>query len=103
MSLSKIPKFGEDKGVDSEEMLERFYREARAAATLRSPNICPVYDVGEIDGQHYNHDGLYRRTSAPRLYQVEKSLTLRNRSSPRFASWHLGWQKRMRLVWFTAT
>ena len=49
----KIPKFGEDKGVDSEEMLERFYREARAAATLRSPNICPVYDVGEIDGQHY--------------------------------------------------
>jgi hypothetical protein len=34
-------------------MLERFYREARASATIRSPNICPVFDVGEIDGQHY--------------------------------------------------
>lgn len=49
----KIPKFGDGNGVDEAEMLARFYREARAAATLRSPNICPVYDVGEIDGQHY--------------------------------------------------
>jgi|SaaInlStandDraft_1057018.scaffolds.fasta_scaffold12782_2 hypothetical protein len=48
----KIPKFG-DHGVNDEEMLTRFYREARASATLRSPYICPVYDVGEIDGQHY--------------------------------------------------
>ena len=49
----KIPKFGDSNGVDDAELLERFYREARASATLRSPNICPVYDVGEIDGQHY--------------------------------------------------
>ncbi|WP_417386269.1 serine/threonine-protein kinase, partial [Gimesia sp.] len=49
----KIPKFGDGNGVDEAELLARFYREARAAATLRSPNICPVYDVGEIDGQHY--------------------------------------------------
>lgn len=49
----KIPKFGDDSGVDTDEMLERFYREARASATIRSPNICPVFDVGEIDGQHY--------------------------------------------------
>ncbi|MBT6493014.1 MAG: SUMF1/EgtB/PvdO family nonheme iron enzyme, partial [Planctomycetaceae bacterium] len=46
----KIPKFDDDPGG---EMLERFYREARSAAMLRSPNICPVFDVGEIDGQHY--------------------------------------------------
>ena len=49
----KIPKFGDGNNVDDEELLARFYREARASATLRSLNICPVYDVGEIDGQHY--------------------------------------------------
>jgi serine/threonine protein kinase len=46
----KVPSFGNDQ---SNELLERFYREARAAATLRNPHICPVYDVGEISGQHY--------------------------------------------------
>ena len=46
----KIPRFGNQESL---ELLERFYREARAAATLRSPNICPVYDVGELDGQHF--------------------------------------------------
>ena len=46
----KIPHFeGEEVG----ESLERFYREARAAATLRHSNICPVHDVGEIDGKHF--------------------------------------------------
>jgi serine/threonine protein kinase len=34
-------------------MVERFYREARVAATFDHPNLCPVYDVGQIDGDHY--------------------------------------------------
>ncbi|HEX4071946.1 MAG TPA: serine/threonine-protein kinase [Planctomycetaceae bacterium] len=45
----KIPRFADDDG----ELFERFYREARAAATLRHPNLCPVHDAGEIDGIHY--------------------------------------------------
>ena len=46
----KTPQLSENS---EPELLERFYREARAAATLRHPWICPVYDVGEIDGTHY--------------------------------------------------
>ncbi|MCA9086498.1 MAG: protein kinase [Planctomycetaceae bacterium] len=46
----KIPrKFTPEDG----EALERFYREGRHAATLRHSNLCPVFDVGEIDGIHY--------------------------------------------------
>ncbi len=35
------------------EVIKRFYREARAAANLRHPNICAAFDVGEIDGRHF--------------------------------------------------
>jgi serine/threonine protein kinase len=33
--------------------VDRFYREARTAATFNHPNLCPVFDVGQIDGIHY--------------------------------------------------
>lgn len=46
----KIPNI---EGSQSPELLERHYREARLAATLRSPHICPVYDVGVIDDIHF--------------------------------------------------
>jgi hypothetical protein len=35
------------------ELIERLLREARAAAALRHPNVCPVYDVGRINGVPY--------------------------------------------------
>lgn len=46
----KVPRLGPDDGP---KVLERFAREARAAATLNHPNICPVFDVGEVNGTPY--------------------------------------------------
>lgn len=46
----KVPRF--EKG-DPPIVRERFLREARSAATLHHPNICPVHDVDEKDGILY--------------------------------------------------
>ena len=43
----KVPHFDP---AQSPRLRERFYREARAAAAVEHPNLCPIYDVGEIDG-----------------------------------------------------
>ncbi|MCA9138518.1 MAG: serine/threonine protein kinase, partial [Planctomycetales bacterium] len=38
---------------DDAEGQERFLREARASAKLRHANICPIHEIGQIDGKPY--------------------------------------------------
>jgi serine/threonine protein kinase len=46
----KIPRFEPDT---EHAVIERFLREAKAAASVDHPNVCPVYDAGEIGGTAY--------------------------------------------------
>jgi serine/threonine protein kinase len=46
----KVPRFDATRDA---ELVERFGREARIAATFHHPNLCPVYDVGVEGGIHF--------------------------------------------------
>lgn len=46
----KVPRFGSQEDIA---VIKRFYREARMAAGLTHPNLCPIYDVNQVDGIHF--------------------------------------------------
>ncbi len=39
--------------LKDEEANKRFHREAKAAASVHHPNVCPVYEIGEEEGQTF--------------------------------------------------
>lgn len=68
--------------VTSRIVRERFFREARAAAAIRSPYICDVYDVGEFDNRPFlvmellEGESLYDLMSHVRRLDAEQTLKI---------------------------
>lgn len=71
----KVPHFSQEDGP---EVLARFQREARAAATVQHPSICPVYDVGEINGTHYLAMGFIEGRALKELVSESRPMALRD-------------------------
>ncbi len=40
-------------------MLARFHNEVRIARQVAHPNVCRVYDIGEVEGLHFHLDGVH--------------------------------------------
>jgi predicted Ser/Thr protein kinase len=70
----KVPHFTPADGTD---VWERFQREARAAATIEHPNICPIYDVGAIDGIPYATMAYLEGRPLSELLKADKRLPQR--------------------------
>ncbi|HEY7112636.1 MAG TPA: serine/threonine-protein kinase, partial [Thermoanaerobaculia bacterium] len=46
-------KFLPDRLSSDQALLERFFAEVRTARTVAHPNVCRVYDIGDVDGRHF--------------------------------------------------
>jgi len=46
-------KFLPDRLSSDRTLLDRFFSEVRTARSVAHPNVCRVYDIGEVDGRHF--------------------------------------------------
>ncbi len=46
-------KFLPDRLSSDRGLLDRFFAEVRTARSVAHPNVCRVYDIGEVDGRHF--------------------------------------------------
>jgi serine/threonine protein kinase len=65
----KVPHFTLE---DGEEAIQRFRREARVAASIEHPNLCSIYDVGQVDGVHYFTMSYVEGTTLSRLVSRDR-------------------------------
>ncbi|HTO77247.1 MAG TPA: serine/threonine-protein kinase [Thermoanaerobaculia bacterium] len=46
-------KFLPDRLSSDQKLLDRFFSEVRTSRSVAHPNVCRVYDIGEVDGRHF--------------------------------------------------
>ena len=67
----KIPRRG---AWETSDQINRFLREARSGGKLSHPNICPIHDVGELQGNHYIVMGFIDGSPLSMLVSLERPL-----------------------------
>lgn len=66
----KVPRPG---ALETERDRERFLREARSAATIQHPNVCPVHEVGQVGNDPYIVMGLVPGQSLAAMLDARKA------------------------------
>jgi len=70
----KIPRRG---ALETPDQINRFFREARSGGKLSHPNICPIHDVGEFQGNHFIVMGFIEGTTLSQLVNPDKPIDSR--------------------------